>query len=342
MELVTPGIGLLFWMLFAFSIVLVLLKRFAWKPILTALKEREDQIQDSLGIKVKSRGNSFSLVGKTEAIKAGKEVIETLHLKAEKSELITPGEVHLFIRKAQSTGDKVDSGNLLKPKEKDIFAKSLQIKTPKLVISPRNDSQEKFLKEILKNDLTFGIGPAGTGKTFLAVAVAVSELMLNKVQKIILARPAVEAGEHLGFLPGDLSQKVDPYLKPLYDALYEMIGPERVNKLLERGIIELAPLAYMRGRTLNNSYIILDEAQNCTKSQMKMFLTRIGFGSSAIVTGDITQTDLPKGSKSGLLDAVEVLEGEKNISFSRFESKDVVRHGLVQRIIEAYDSHEKE
>ena len=198
------------------------------------------------------------------------------------------------------------------------------------------------MKEILKNDLTFGIGPAGTGKTFLAVAVAVSELMLNKVQKIILARPAVEAGEHLGFLPGDLSQKVDPYLKPLYDALYEMIGPERVNKLLERGIIELAPLAYMRGRTLNNSYIILDEAQNCTKSQMKMFLTRIGFGSSAIVTGDITQTDLPKGSKSGLLDAIEVLEGEKNISFSRFQSKDVVRHGLVQRIIEAYDSHEKE
>ncbi len=301
-----------------------------------------NQIQDSLGIKVKSRGNSFSLVGKTEAIKAGKEVIETLHLKAEKSELITPGEVHLFIRKAQSTADKVDSGNLLKSKEKDIFAKSLQIKTPKLVISPRNDSQEKFLKEILKNDLTFGIGPAGTGKTFLAVAVAVSELMLNKVQKIILARPAVEAGEHLGFLPGDLSQKVDPYLKPLYDALYEMIGPERVNKLLERGIIELAPLAYMRGRTLNNSYIILDEAQNCTKSQMKMFLTRIGFGSSAIVTGDITQTDLPKGSKSGLLDAIEVLEGEKNISFSRFQSKDVVRHGLVQRIIEAYDSHEKE
>ena len=301
-----------------------------------------NQIQDSLGIKVKSRGNSFSLVGKTEAIKAGKEVIETLHLKAEKSELITPGEVHLFIRKAQSTADKVDSGNLLKPKEKDIFAKSLQIKTPKLIISPRNDSQEKFLKEILKNDLTFGIGPAGTGKTFLAVAVAVSELMLNKVQKIILARPAVEAGEHLGFLPGDLSQKVDPYLKPLYDALYEMIGPERVNKLLERGIIELAPLAYMRGRTLNNSYIILDEAQNCTKSQMKMFLTRIGFGSSAIVTGDITQTDLPKGSKSGLLDAIEVLEGEKNISFSRFQSKDVVRHGLVQRIIEAYDSHEKE
>ena len=166
--------------------------------------------------------------------------------------------------------------------------------------------------------------------------------MLNKVQKIILARPAVEAGEHLGFLPGDLSQKVDPYLKPLYDALYEMFGPERVNKLLERGIIELAPLAYMRGRTLNNSYIILDEAQNCTKSQMKMFLTRIGFGSSAIVTGDITQTDLPKGSKSGLLDAIEVLEGEKNISFSRFESKDVVRHGLVQRIIEAYDSHDKE
>ncbi len=301
-----------------------------------------NQIQDSLGIKVKSRGNSFSLVGNTEAIKAGKEVIETLHLKAEKSELITPGEVHLFIRKAQSTSVQVDSGNLSRPKEKDNFAKIIQIKTPKLVISPRNVSQEKFLKEILKNDLTFGIGPAGTGKTYLAVAVAVSELMLNKVQKIILARPAVEAGEHLGFLPGDLSQKVDPYLKPLYDALYEMIGPERVNKLLERGIIELAPLAYMRGRTLNNSYIILDEAQNCTKSQMKMFLTRIGFGSSAIVTGDITQTDLPKGSRSGLLDAIEVLEGEKNISFSRFESKDVVRHGLVQRIIEAYDSHEKE
>ena len=209
-------------------------------------------------------------------------------------------------------------------------------------IYAKTSNQKKIVDLHEKNDLLFVIGPAGTGKTFLAVAVAVSELMLNKVQKIILARPAVEAGEHLGFLPGDLSQKVDPYLKPLYDALYEMIGPERVNKLLERGIIELAPLAYMRGRTLNNSYIILDEAQNCTKSQMKMFLTRIGFGSSAIVTGDITQTDLPKGSKSGLLDAIEVLEGEKNISFSRFQSKDVVRHGLVQRIIEAYDSHEKE
>ena len=186
------------------------------------------------------------------------------------------------------------------------------------------------------------LGPAGTGKSFLAVSVAVTMLMEKKIERVILSRPAVEAGEKLGFLPGDMKEKVDPYLRPLYDALYEMIGPERVNKLLERGIIELAPLAYMRGRTLNNSYIILDEAQNCTKSQMKMFLTRIGFGSSAIVTGDITQTDLPKGSKSGLLDAIEVLEGEKNISFSRFESKDVVRHGLVQRIIEAYDSHEKE
>lgn len=213
----------------------------------------------------------------------------------------------------------------------------MALRTKKGMIRPRGLNQQRYVKEILGNDINFGIGPAGTGKTYLAVACAVDALEREQVRRILLVRPAVEAGEKLGFLPGDLAQKIDPYLRPLYDALYEMLGFEYVAKLIERQVIEIAPLAYMRGRTLNNSFIILDESQNTTVEQMKMFLTRIGFGSTAVITGDVTQVDLPKGTKSGLAQVIEVLKDVPGISFTHFMPKDVVRHPLVQRIVEAYE-----
>lgn len=214
------------------------------------------------------------------------------------------------------------------------------IRTKKCTVKPRGQHQQNYVRAIQTNDINFGIGPAGTGKTYLAVACAVEALLNDMVERILLVRPAVEAGEKLGFLPGDLSQKVDPYLRPLYDALYEMLGFETVGKLIERNVIEVAPLAYMRGRTLNNSFIILDESQNTTREQMKMFLTRIGFGSTAVITGDPSQIDLPRGHASGLKHAIDVLDGVNGISFTHFNSKDVVRHPLVQRIVEAYDAAE--
>jgi phosphate starvation-inducible PhoH-like protein len=216
------------------------------------------------------------------------------------------------------------------------------IKTPRVQIKPRGDNQILYVQAIKSHDINFGIGPAGTGKTYLAVACAVEALQNEEVKRILLVRPAVEAGEKLGFLPGDLAQKVDPYLRPLYDALYEMLGFEQVARLIEKNIIEVAPLAFMRGRTLNKAFIILDESQNTTPEQMKMFLTRIGFGSTAVITGDITQTDLPKGAKSGLSQSLDVLENVNGISSIHFSSKDVVRHPLVQRIVEAYDKHDRE
>ena len=222
----------------------------------------------------------------------------------------------------------------------DNIASFTVIRTKNSKVLPRGLNQQHYVRAIQTHDINFGIGPAGTGKTYLAVACAVEAFMRNDVERILLVRPAVEAGEKLGFLPGDLAQKVDPYLRPLYDALYEMLGTETVGKLIERQVIEVAPLAYMRGRTLNNAYIILDESQNTTREQMKMFLTRIGFGATAVITGDLTQIDLPRGTHSGLLHASEVLSNIDGISFTRFLSKDVVRHPLVQRIVEAYDSHE--
>ena len=212
----------------------------------------------------------------------------------------------------------------------------IKIKTPKKSVMPRGKNQKTYIENISNNEINFGIGPAGTGKTYLAVALAVDHLLNEKVDRIILIRPAVEAGEKLGFLPGDLSQKVDPYLRPLYDALYEMLGVEKTEKLLERGIVEIAPLAYMRGRTLNNSFIIVDESQNTTKEQMKMVLTRMGFGSYLVINGDLTQIDLPKNIKSGLSDAIEVLKDTDGIGFTNFSSLDVVRHPLVKKIIDAY------
>jgi phosphate starvation-inducible PhoH-like protein len=215
------------------------------------------------------------------------------------------------------------------------------IRTKKCTVKPRGRNQQLYVRAVQTHDINFGIGPAGTGKTYLAVACAVESLLKDEVERILLVRPAVEAGEKLGFLPGDLAQKVDPYLRPLYDALYEMLGFETVAKLIDRNVIEVAPLAYMRGRTLNNSFIILDESQNTTREQMKMFLTRIGFGSTAVITGDPTQIDLPRGQKSGLKHAVEVLENVAGISFTHFVSGDVVRHPLVQRIVEAYNEQDK-
>ncbi len=219
-------------------------------------------------------------------------------------------------------------------------APQVTLKSRKAHIRPRGANQQRYVKAILDHDINFGIGPAGTGKTYLAVACAVDALEREQIRRILLVRPAVEAGEKLGFLPGDLSQKIDPYLRPLYDALYEMLGFEHVAKLIERNVIEVAPLAYMRGRTLNNSFIILDESQNTTVEQMKMFLTRIGFGSTAVITGDVTQVDLPRGTRSGLKHVIEVLQDVPGISFTHFKPKDVVRHPLVQRIVEAYERHE--
>ena len=228
----------------------------------------------------------------------------------------------------------------IKDSELEAMEKEIKIKTPKKSIVPRGNNQRSYIESINQNDINFGIGPAGTGKTYLAVASAVDALLKEKVDRIILMRPAVEAGEKLGFLPGDLSQKVDPYLRPLYDALYEMLGIERTEKYLEKGIVEIAPLAYMRGRTLNNSFIIVDESQNTTKEQMKMILTRMGFGSYLLINGDLTQIDLPKNIESGLAHAVRVVNDTEDIGVVNFDSKDIVRHPLVRKIIDAYKRFE--
>jgi phosphate starvation-inducible PhoH-like protein len=231
--------------------------------------------------------------------------------------------------------------SLAKTKNEKADLSEIQIKTPKKIIQPRGKNQQEYIKKINKHELNFGIGPAGTGKTYLAVAAAVDAFLNDKVQRIILIRPAVEAGEKLGFLPGDLSQKVDPYLRPLYDALYEMLGIERVTKLIEKEAIEVAPLAYLRGRTLNNSFIIMDESQNTTVDQMKMVLTRMGYGSHAVINGDLTQVDLPKHISSGLEHVIQVLEDTQGIGMTHFSSNDVVRHPLVRKIIDAYQKFEK-
>ncbi|NIC07913.1 PhoH family protein, partial [Billgrantia bachuensis] len=241
--------------------------------------------------------------------------------------------VHLFLQ---------ESGREALDEEEGPADDEVLLRTPKVLIKPRGQNQQSYVASIRQHDINFGIGPAGTGKTYLAVAAAVEALNQQEVRRILLVRPAVEAGEKLGFLPGDLAQKIDPYLRPLYDALYEMLGFEQVGKLIERQVIEIAPLAYMRGRTLNNAFIILDESQNTTREQMKMFLTRIGFGSTAVITGDVTQVDLPRGQSSGLIQVLEVLKGAAGIGVTHFAAKDVVRHPLVQRIIEAYESFEAE
>jgi phosphate starvation-inducible protein PhoH and related proteins len=292
------------------------------------------QIEDRLELRISNRGNVFQLSGSTAAVDKGQSVLEGLYQQTADNLALTPEAVHLALAEV--------SGPPSASVESDFEpSMALVVRTPKVSVKPRTPHQRQYVHAVLKHDINFGIGPAGTGKTYLAVACAVEALVKEQVERILLVRPAVEAGEKLGFLPGDLTQKVDPYLRPLYDALYEMLGFERVAKLIERNVIEIAPLAYMRGRTLNNSFIILDESQNTTASQMKMFLTRIGFGSTAVITGDVTQIDLPKGTRSGLVQAISVLRHVKGISFTWFNSADVVRHPIVQHIVDAYDDFDR-
>ncbi|MCB1677420.1 MAG: PhoH family protein [Halioglobus sp.] len=291
------------------------------------------QIEQRLGIRIDARGNRFGLSGPAVNVAAGRKLLIHLYAEVCQGVNLSPESLHLHLQQAGLEHlAEVDQGTAVE---------ALQvIRTKRSSIKPRGKNQQGYVRAIKQCDINFGIGPAGTGKTYLAVACGVQALLEDQVRRILLVRPAVEAGEKLGFLPGDLSQKIDPYLRPLYDALYEMLGFETVNKHIERNIIEVAPLAFMRGRTLNNAFIILDEAQNTTREQMKMFLTRIGFGSTAVITGDATQIDLPRGSQSGLTHASNILEGVDGIGFTWFGNSDVVRHPLVQRIVEAYDTHE--
>jgi phosphate starvation-inducible PhoH-like protein len=280
-------------------------------------------IESRLGVEVKRRGNRFQLVGLAPAIKRAESVLQGLYSRAQR-EPVDSERVHIALQELDMDATE--------PTEE------LKVRTARGAVRARGANQTEYLHNVHTHDLTFGIGPAGTGKTYLAVACAVEALQSEAVRRIVLVRPAVEAGERLGFLPGDLSQKVDPYLRPMYDALYEMMGFERVAKLIERNVIEVAPLAFMRGRSLNDSFVILDEAQNTTNEQMKMFLTRIGFGSKAVVTGDITQIDLPTSKQSGLRTVINILRGVRGIAFTMFTSRDVVRHPLVQRIVQAYEA----
>lgn len=292
-------------------------------------------LQERLEIQIVQRQNSFILTGDITSVERGEFIINKLAEIA--SDDIDSEELHLIIQSSLAR-------NAAEPttlNKKSTYA-DISLRTRKGKITPRGYNQQEYVKKILISDVSFGVGPAGTGKTYLAVACAVDMLERGEIERILLVRPAVEAGEKLGFLPGDLTQKIDPYLRPLYDALYEMLGFEKVGKLLERQVIEVAPLAYMRGRTLNNSFVILDEAQNTTPEQMKMFLTRLGFGSRAVITGDMTQVDLPRGHKSGLSQALDILSKIDEIHITRFDSKDVVRHHLVQKIVQAYDAFDDE
>jgi len=291
------------------------------------------QIATHFDVEISNRGFDFQIKGMPLQAQKAINLLQELY-SATKNEQLAPEKIHLFLQESNH-----DDGDTSEDSKDDAISAS--IRTKRGLIRGRGPNQSYYIRSIQTHDLCFGIGPAGTGKTYLAVACAVEALERDEVRRIILVRPAVEAGEKLGFLPGDLSQKVDPYLRPMYDALYEMLGFEKVDKLIEKNVIEVAPLAYMRGRTLNDSFIIMDEAQNTTKEQMKMFLTRLGFGSTAVVTGDITQIDLPNNETSGLKHVTNILQGVKGIRFAFFDSKDVVRHQLVQRIVDLYEKYEQ-
>ena len=318
------------------------------KTVLGEYNKHMKYIQERLDIKISQRQGDFCLSGDVTGVERGERIIYKLVDEAQNSKDISAEELHLIIQASISRDEDmaVDEQNAANVEENDDLEAAdftpISLRTRKGRIVPRGGNQQRYVQNVLSSDVSFGIGPAGTGKTYLAVACAVDMLERNEIERILLVRPAVEAGEKLGFLPGDLTQKIDPYLRPLYDALYEMLGFEKVGKMIERQIIEVAPLAYMRGRTLNNSFVILDEAQNTTPEQMKMFLTRLGFGSRAVITGDITQVDLPRGHKSGLAQAMEILSGIEEIHITKFDSKDVVRHQLVQKIVEAYDVFDEE
>ncbi len=288
-------------------------------------------IERRMGVEINNRGNIFRIIGIKKSIEETEEILRELYIETDKNTL-TPEVVNLHLHDASLE-------NVIDIKKRS--GEEVIIQTKRGQVRGRGQAQQHYLRSIADYDVSFGVGPAGTGKTYLAVASAVSALERDEVRRIILTRPAVESGERLGFLPGDLSQKIDPYLRPLYDALYEMLGFEKVARLMERNVIEVAPLAYMRGRSLNESFIILDEAQNTTVEQMKMFLTRIGFGSKVVVTGDVTQIDLPRGQQSGLRQVIDILSDVDGLSFSFFTPKDVVRHPLVKRIVEAYDANDE-
>lgn len=319
-------------------------------------------IERRLDVEIRNRGNAFELLGAEVPVRQASRLLHRLYRETgDGAKGLTPEALHLHLqeadraahdqaaekaarqvpqrRLAESAPEAPEAASETAAADGSQTAETL-VQTRRKTIKPRGPNQCGYVEAIRRHDVNFGIGPAGTGKTYLAVACAVEALETERVARILLVRPAVEAGEKLGFLPGDLAQKIDPYLRPLYDALYEMMGFERVHKLIDRNVIEVAPLAYMRGRTLNNAFIILDESQNTTLEQMKMFLTRIGFGSTAVITGDTTQVDLPRGTRSGLLHVVDVLGDVEGIHFTRFASRDVVRHPLVQRIVEAYDRYE--
>lgn len=299
-----------------------------------ALNQNIRQIETRLGVEIANRAYNFSIKGESKPVQAACLLLQKLYAASLKTP-ITGDQIHLSMQESQLNV-------MLEPVQSKKEKNEIQVRTRRGVVVGKGYNQKQYLRQIMANDINFGIGPAGTGKTYLAVACAVQALESDQVRRLILARPAVEAGEKLGFLPGDISQKVDPYLRPLYDALYEMLGVERVFKLIERNVIEIAPLAFMRGRTLNDAFIILDEAQNTTPEQIKMFLTRVGFGSTAVITGDLTQVDLPRGQLSGLRQVTDVLEGVEGISFTHFGKEDVVRHVLVQRIVAAYEAYEQD
>ena len=288
-------------------------------------------IEKSFSVKIFHKGDEVKITGNEKDIKHASDAILDLYNLTKKNIEISKEAVHLTMQSPL---------NLSLSKKPEVIDTDIQIRTPKKIVRPRGGNQQSYIKNINKYEINFGIGDAGTGKTYIAVAAAVEALLSDKVQRIVLIRPAVEAGEKLGFLPGDLSQKVDPYLRPLYDGLYEMLGIEKTTKLIEKEVIEVAPLAYLRGRTLNNSFIIMDESQNTTVEQMKMVLTRIGFGSQAVINGDLTQIDLPKHITSGLDHVINVLKETDGIGITRFSSNDVVRHPLVRKIIDAYKKFE--
>lgn len=293
------------------------------------LNEHLKLIETYFRVMIRQRGHTFSVVGERNSVKQACDTIHTLYDEANKVSILEPKAVHLYLQTSKKQSPYETHGG-----------PHMEIKMKKGAIVARGENQVQYIQRIMNHDINFGIGPAGTGKTYLAVACAVQALETERVSRIILVRPIVEAGERLGFLPGDIAQKVHPYLRPLYDALYEMMGFEKVTQLLEKDVIELLPLAFMRGRSLNDSFIILDEGQNTTAEQMKMFLTRIGFNSKAVITGDISQIDLPNRRESGLIHAAEVLGQTQGISFTQFQTADVVRHPLVQTIVEAYEKHE--
>jgi phosphate starvation-inducible PhoH-like protein len=294
------------------------------------------QIERRLNVEIASRGNRFRITGDAGDARIGSSVLRSLFRMTD-SERLDPERVHVCLQESvmnDNQARKEDSGEPVGSADDADYA----IQTRKKLVRARGNNQKSYLKSIRDHDLAFGIGPAGTGKTYLAVASAIDALEHEHVRRIVLVRPAVEAGERLGFLPGDMSQKVDPYLRPMYDALFDMLGPDQVARLIEKNIIEVAPLAFMRGRSLNDSFVILDEAQNTSVAQMKMFLTRIGFGSRSVVTGDVTQIDLPSGQQSGLKNAIDILSDVEGVAFTYFTPGDVVRHQLVQRIVEAYEA----